>query len=149
MLCSSYKNQCFLFTSYICIYFTYIYIFLKIYRIIFEIIFYCVYFMFLIAFLFATAFQVRDFPKIFRQYKVSESESCSVKSDSATPWTIQSMEFSIPEYWMDNHSLLQGIFPTKESNQGLLHCRQIHYQMSYQRSSQAIYLLEMRNELFF
>ena len=26
MLCSSYKNQCFLFTSYICIYFTYIYI---------------------------------------------------------------------------------------------------------------------------
>jgi len=28
-----------------------------------------------------------------------ESESCSVVSDSATPWTIQSMEFSRPEYW--------------------------------------------------
>ena len=29
-------------------------------------------------------------------------------------------------------SLLQGIFPTQESNQGLLHCRRILYQLSYQ-----------------
>ena len=29
----------------------------------------------------------------------SESESCSVVSNSATPCTIQSMEFSRPEYW--------------------------------------------------
>ena len=30
----------------------------------------------------------------------SESESLSVMSDSfATPWTVQSMEFSRPEYW--------------------------------------------------
>ena len=28
-------------------------------------------------------------------------------------------------------SLLQGTFPTQESNQGLLHCRQILYQLSY------------------
>ena len=28
-------------------------------------------------------------------------------------------------------SLLQGIFPTKESNWGLLHCRWILYQLSY------------------
>ena len=28
-------------------------------------------------------------------------------------------------------SLLQGIFPTQESNQGLLHCRLILYQLSY------------------
>ena len=28
-----------------------------------------------------------------------ESESCSVVLDSATPWTIQSMKFSRPEYW--------------------------------------------------
>ena len=33
-----------------------------------------------------------------------------------------------------SHSLLQGIFPTQESNRGLLHCRQIHYQLSYQGS---------------
>ena len=31
-------------------------------------------------------------------------------------------------------SLLQGIFPTQESNRGLLHCRQILYQLSYHRS---------------
>ena len=31
-------------------------------------------------------------------------------------------------------SLLQGIFPTQESNQGLLHCRQTLYQLSYQGS---------------
>jgi len=29
---------------------------------------------------------------------------------------------------------LQGIFASEESNQGLLHCRQILYQMSYQGS---------------
>ena len=28
-------------------------------------------------------------------------------------------------------SLPQGIFPTQESNQGLLHCRQILYEMNY------------------
>ena len=90
----------------------------------------------------------------------------------ATLWTIQSMEFSRPEYWhgwpfsspvdlpnpgiklrsstlqvdslpaepqgkpkntgMGSLSLLQGIFPTQESNQGLLHCRWILYQLSYQ-----------------
>ena len=32
------------------------------------------------------------------------------------------------------HFLLQGIFPTKDSNPALLHCRQILYQLSYQRS---------------
>ena len=31
-------------------------------------------------------------------------------------------------------SLLRQIFPTQESNQGLLHCRQILYQLSYQGS---------------
>ena len=31
-------------------------------------------------------------------------------------------------------SLLQWIFPTQGSNPGLLHCRQIHYQLSYKGS---------------
>ena len=31
-------------------------------------------------------------------------------------------------------SLLQGIFPTQDSNHGLLHCRWILYQLSYQGS---------------
>ena len=33
---------------------------------------------------------------------------------------------------MGSLSLLQGIFPAQESNQDLLHCRQILYQLSYQ-----------------
>ena len=32
------------------------------------------------------------------------------------------------------HSLLQGIFPTQGSNLGVLHCRQILYQLSHQGS---------------
>ena len=32
------------------------------------------------------------------------------------------------------HFLLQGIFPTQELNPGLLHCRQIPYQLSYKGS---------------
>ena len=36
-------------------------------------------------------------------------------------------------------SLLQGIFPTQELIRGLLHCRQILYQLSYQRSPEVIY----------
>ena len=35
---------------------------------------------------------------------------------------------------VDSLSLLQWIFPTQELNQGLLHCRQIIYQLSYQGS---------------
>ena len=92
-----------------------------------------------------------------------------------TPWTIQSMRFSRPEYWsgqlfpsprdlpnpgieprsptlqadslstepsgkfkntgVGSLSLLQWIFPTQELNRGLLHCRQILYQLSYQGGS--------------
>ena len=32
-------------------------------------------------------------------FLLSESESHSVVSTSATPWTEESMEFSRPEYW--------------------------------------------------
>ena len=38
------------------------------------------------------------------------------------------------EYWSGRLSLLKGIFPTQESNQGLLLWRRIFYQLSYQRS---------------
>ena len=51
----------------------------------------------------------------------------------AIPWTIQSMEFSKSECW-SSLSLLQGIFPTQGSNPGLLHCRQILYQLSHKGS---------------
>ena len=36
--------------------------------------------------------------------------------------------------WVAN-SLLQGIFPTQGSHRGLLHCRWILYQLSYQGNS--------------
>ena len=36
-------------------------------------------------------------------------------------------------------SLLQGIFPTQGSNPGLLHCRQILYQLSHQGSPSILY----------
>ena len=35
---------------------------------------------------------------------------------------------------MGSRSLLQGIFPTQGSNPGLLHCRQILYQLSHEGS---------------
>ena len=40
------------------------------------------------------------------------------------------------------HSLLQGIFPTQGSNPGLLHCRWILYQLSYQE------MIFKRNKVF-
>ena len=41
-------------------------------------------------------------------------------------------------------SLLQGIFPTQESNQGLLHCRRILYQLSYQGRQRKLDTKEFR-----
>ena len=39
-----------------------------------------------------------------------------------------------PNTGVGSLSLLQRIFPTQESNRGLLHCRGILYQLSYQES---------------
>ena len=39
---------------------------------------------------------------------------------------------------MEYLSLLQGIFPTQKSNQGLLHCRWILDQLSYQEKDSKI-----------
>ena len=36
--------------------------------------------------------------------------------------------------WVGSLSLLQGLFLTQELNRGLLQCRQILYQLTYQRS---------------
>ena len=41
-----------------------------------------------------------------------------------------------------SHSLLQEIFPTQWSNPGLLHCRWILYQLSYQGSPQNSYAVK-------
>ena len=62
------------------------------------------------------------------------SKSRSIVSNSVTPRTIQSMEFSRPTCWSCSLSLLQGIFPTQASNPGLPLCRQILYQLSHKGS---------------
>ena len=45
--------------------------------------------------------------------------------DSSGPWNSPGNNTGV-----GSHSLLQGIFPTQRSNLGLLHCRQILYQLS-------------------
>ena len=49
----------------------------------------------------------------------------------ATPWPIQSMEFSRPEYWSGQPFPSPGIFPTQGLNPALPHCRWIFYQLSH------------------
>ena len=64
----------------------------------------------------------------------SESVSPSVMSNSLwQPPGLYSV-WSSPgkNTGLDFHSLLQEIFPTQESNPGLLHCRQILYHLSHQ-----------------
>ena len=64
-----------------------------------------------------------------------ESESCSVMSDSLrahglySPWNSPGQNTGVGSL-----SLLQGIFLTQESNWGVLHCRQILYQLSHKGS---------------
>ena len=56
-------------------------------------------------------------------------KSLSHVSLFATPWNSPGQNTGV-----GSHSLLQGIFPTQESNPGLPHCRWILYQLSYQGS---------------
>ena len=46
-----------------------------------------------------------------------------------TPWNSPGQNTAVGSY-----SLLQGIYPNQGSNSGLLHCRQILYQLSHQGS---------------
>ena len=65
----------------------------------------------------------------------SESETCSVVSDSLrphglySPWNSQGQNTRV-----GNLSLLKWIFPTQGLNPGLLHCRWILYQLSHKRN---------------
>ena len=59
----------------------------------------------------------------------------------ATPWIIQFSPWnSLGQNTGEGSlSLLQEIFPTQESDRGLLHCRRILYQLSYQGSPKLIW----------
>ena len=59
----------------------------------------------------------------------------AVMSDSLRPHGVYSPWNSLGQNTeMGSLSLLKQIFPTQGSNWGLLHCRQILYQLSYQGS---------------
>ena len=63
----------------------------------------------------------------------SGSESRSLMSNSLQPHGLYSPRNSPGQNTeVGSLSLLQGIFPTQGSNQGVLHCRRILYQLSYQ-----------------
>ena len=72
-------------------------------------------------------------------YERSESEEAQSCLTLATPWTVAhqaplSMGVSRQEHGVGCHCLLQRIFPTQESNPGLLHCRQTLYHLSHRGS---------------
>ena len=68
-------------------------------------------------------------------WKRSESESCSVVSDSLRPQGLYS-PWNSPSHntLVGSFSLLQGIFPTQGSNPGLPHRRPSLYQLSHKGS---------------
>ena len=71
--------------------------------------------------------------RVWRWVKLSKS--CSVVSDSLWPHGLYSPWNSAGQNTgVGSLSLLQGIFPTQGSNPGLLHCRQILYQLSHKGS---------------
>ena len=61
--------------------------------------------------------------------------SGSVVSDSVTTWTVIGSfvhgDSSSKDTGVGYHDLFQGIFPTQELNQGLLHCKRTLYQLTY------------------
>ena len=73
---------------------------------------------------------------------LSVGASCSVMSDSLrppglfTPWNSPGQNTGV-----GSCCLLQGIFPTQESNPGLLHYRQILYQLSHQETLSSLKLV--------
>ena len=73
-----------------------------------------------------------------KKVKVLVAQSCLTL---AIPWT-EPVRLLCPQnspgknIRVGNHSLLQGIFPSKELNPGLLYCRQILYGQSQQGSPQ-------------
>ena len=69
------------------------------------------------------------------EFKEVKRESHSVVSDSLQPHGLYSPSNSPGQNsGVGSLSLLQGIFPTRGSNSGLPHCRQILYQLSYEGS---------------
>ena len=56
----------------------------------------------------------------------------------AMSWTIQSMEFSRPEYWIGEPFPFSGDLPNPGEISGLPHCRRILYQLSHKGSPRVL-----------
>ena len=66
-----------------------------------------------------------------KKVKMKVAQSCPTLQSHGlcSPWNSPGQNTGV-----GSRSLLQGIFPTHGSNPGLLHCRQILYQLNHQRS---------------
>ena len=90
-------------------------------------------------------FWFRDAVKV----KVKVAQSCLPLCDPTDyPWNSPGQNIGV-----GSHSLLQQIFVTQESNQGLLHCRWILYQLSYEEITHSTYqapltTLKMRTQVY-
>ena len=89
------------------------------------------------------SFHLLDLTNFSKHYLV-----CSVSNSSwkllSFVWLCNPMDYTVHAIlqarileW-GSLSLLQGIFPTQRSNPGLLHCRQILYQLSHKRSPRTL-----------
>ena len=70
-----------------------------------------------------------------RSHKVKATQSCVTLWPHGlySPWNFPGQNTGVGSF-----SLLQGIFPTQGSNPGLLHCRQILYQLSHKGSTKIL-----------
>ena len=71
--------------------------------------------------------------KTWKLFFISPEIDKRSESHSTCPILCDPMDYSSPgqNTGADSRSLGQGIFPTQGSNPGLLHCRQILYQLSH------------------
>ena len=77
--------------------------------------------------------RLRFQPPMQGKVKVKGAQSCLTLCDPMNYTVHGILQARILE-WVTFLSLLRGIFPIQESNQDLLHCRRILYQLSYQGS---------------
>ena len=86
---------------------------------------------------------------ILLQPKVkSESQSRSVVSDSATPWTIQSLEFSRPEYWSEKPFAAPGDLPTPGIESPTLHADSLSAEPPGEPKNTGVGSLSLLQQLF-
>ena len=76
------------------------------------------------------------FPRGSSQPRDLTQVSC-IAGGFFTSWATREAQ----EYWSGGLSLLQQIFLTQESNQGLLQCRWILYQLRYQGIQKIVYIM--------